>query len=85
MPHSGSVDPAVGATPSCFGTAGRRDIRYSHDGAGAAGGGGGCGGGGGAGAGSGTLTRKRGSRSSSCTPGDRPFPTVTRGGSNCPV
>ena len=24
MPHSGSVDPAVGATPSCFGTAGRQ-------------------------------------------------------------
>jgi hypothetical protein len=84
MPHSGSVAAAVGATLNCFGAAGGRDIRSAHDGSGAAGDGGGGGGGGGA-AGSGALTRKRGSRSSSCSPGDRPFPNVTRGGSNCPV
>src|SRR5262245_2900383 len=79
-PHSGSDNPAVGATTSCSTTPGW--VRTGLTVGGFSGTVMTCGGGGG-GAGSGALQPQRGSDSSSCTPGVRPSPNVTFGCLTC--
>ena len=79
-PHSGSSNPAVGATANPWTTPGCSRTGLT------VGGFSGtvitCGGGGGAGAGAGPY--QRGSGSWSCTPGVRPSPNVTFGALTCP-